>query len=747
MVEVSASMLAARWKLATLCCALVIAGPALAHGQTVTAMWDPSPPSDQVTGYEVCIGTASGACDIRLASVPASQTSYKFSPAGGVLHFVAVRAINVTGRGPYSTQARFSVPSFAQPQNQTLSLNSLLSPIALSVTDPDGSPLTFSHTGLPLGLSLNQATGQITGKPTAPGTYNVTVFVSDGLMTVSRSFVWTVGGATSDKAAPALSIASHSSGQTVTSPNVTISGTATDSGSGGSGIAAVRVNGQPASGGSASGNGTANWSRAITLTSATTTITVEAYDGAGNIQMRQFTLTLGGSSGTSSGGSSSVTSGPLRIAALTANRASPQAPGTPITFTALATGGRGPYSFKWWVFNGSTWTIVRDWTTSATYTWTPAQAGSGYRVGIWLRDATTTADTNAYNLSVPFPIAGAAAPASNQPPTVQSGSLRITGLASDRVSPQGIGRSITFTASATGGQGPYQYKWWLFDGATWVMVRNWSTASTYTWTPTTANANYRVGIWARDATTAADTNQHNLSVPFSITGGATPASSQPPPVPSAPLRITGLTSNRVSPQRMGASITFTASATGGQGPYQYKWWLFDGATWVMVRNWSTSSTYTWTPTAANANYRVGIWARDATTTADTNQHNLSVPFAISTDGGSSVPVSAVTSGSLAIAGLTPNRLSPQRSGTSITFTASATGGRGPYQYKWWLFDGETWRVVRDWSTATSHTWTPTSPGSGYRIGIWLRDATMTADTNRYNLSVPFQVTSGGSFGD
>ena len=80
---------------------------------------------------------------------------------------------------------------------------------------------------------MNSNTGRITGTPTTAGTYNVTIFVSDGLKTVSRSFVWTVtSGATADRTTPALTITSHASGSVVTTARQTISGTATDSGTG-----------------------------------------------------------------------------------------------------------------------------------------------------------------------------------------------------------------------------------------------------------------------------------------------------------------------------------------------------------------------------------------------------------------------------------------------------------------------------------------------------------------------------------
>ena len=57
-----------------------------------------------------------------------------------------------------------------------------MSPIRRSWPRPGGSPYTWSVTGgkLPAGLSLNSASGAISGKPTAPGTASFTVSVSDG---------------------------------------------------------------------------------------------------------------------------------------------------------------------------------------------------------------------------------------------------------------------------------------------------------------------------------------------------------------------------------------------------------------------------------------------------------------------------------------------------------------------------------------------------------------------------------------
>jgi hypothetical protein len=470
-------------------------------------MWDPSPPTDQVSSYEVCIGTSSLSCNIRVATVNASQTSYVFSPPSGQLVYVAVRGLNSKGRGSYSTEQRFSIPSLGALTNRSTSLLTAILPINLVVSDPDGSRLTFTHTGLPPGVALNSSTGQITGTPTSAGTYNVTIFVSDGLVSVSRSFLWTVTtGTTADRTAPGLTITSHASGLVVTSANQTISGTATDSGKGGSGITIVRVNGQAATGGAASGNNTANWSRTITLTSGSNTVTVEAVDGAGNIQMQQITLQLTSSGTSSTSGSVTTTSGPLALVSLASSRTSPQPVGTSISFTATATGGRSPYQYKWWLFNGTTWTVVRDWSSSATWAWTPTKPGSSYQVGVWVRDSTMTSDIATYYKIMPFAISGTS--------TTTSGPLRIIAVTSNLQSPQLAGTRVTFTASAAGGVAPYQYKWWVFDGTAWKIAREWGTSNTYTWTALPRGDSYFVGVWLRDSTTNADVGNIYSMVPF-----------------------------------------------------------------------------------------------------------------------------------------------------------------------------------------------------------------------------------------
>ena len=83
-------------------------------------------------------------------------------------------------------------PVFGTLANLTNAINTA-SNVTLTATDPDGDVLTFAASGLPAGLTLNSATGAITGNFSTVGTSTVTVTVSDprGGVT-SGNFTWTV---------------------------------------------------------------------------------------------------------------------------------------------------------------------------------------------------------------------------------------------------------------------------------------------------------------------------------------------------------------------------------------------------------------------------------------------------------------------------------------------------------------------------------------------------------------------------
>jgi hypothetical protein len=94
-------------------------------------------------------------------------------------------------------------PTLAAPGNQSSTAGQAVV-LQLQGADANGDPLTYAATGLPAGVQLTAGTGRIAGTPTSAGTSTVTVTVGDGVLSASRSFVWTVvaGNAAPTLAAP-----------------------------------------------------------------------------------------------------------------------------------------------------------------------------------------------------------------------------------------------------------------------------------------------------------------------------------------------------------------------------------------------------------------------------------------------------------------------------------------------------------------------------------------------------------------
>jgi subtilisin family serine protease len=380
-----------------------------------------------------------------------------------------------------------------------------------------------------------------------------------------------------------------------------------------------------------------------------------------------------------------------RGVSMSADKTAPQRPGTTITWTATASGGTAPYSYRWWVYDGQNWTSS-NWDTSNTWAWTPSTSAP-YQVFVWMRSANNSTDAYEAYSSASFAITA---------PAVAS----VT-LSADKASPQAPGTTVTWTAAASGGAAPYSYKFWIYDGQNWTPG-NWSASSTFAWTPS-ANGSYQVFVWAKSNGNGADTYEAYKSAAFTISAPA--------------VSSVTLSANKASPQAPGTTVTWTATATGGAAPYSYKWWVYDGQSWTPG-NWTSSNTFAWTP-AANGSYQVFVWAKSNGNGADTYEAYKSAAFTISAPAVSSVTLSA-------------NKVAPQAPGTTVTWTATATGGAAPLSYRWWVYDGQNWSSS-SWSNSNSYAWTPAA-SAPYQVFVWVKSNGNAADTYEAYKSAAFTIS-------
>jgi Glucodextranase, domain B/Beta-propeller repeat len=116
-----------------------------------------------------------------------------------------------------------------------------------------------------------------------PGPNNIYVSAADASeflweTNVTFNVIYQIG----DLNPPLLTIDAPRNNQTFTTSTITVSGSATDAGQGGNGVAQVTVNGVQATGGTATGSATATWNRTVNLLPGANVISVVAVDNSNN---------------------------------------------------------------------------------------------------------------------------------------------------------------------------------------------------------------------------------------------------------------------------------------------------------------------------------------------------------------------------------------------------------------------------------------------------------------------------------
>jgi hypothetical protein len=363
---------------------------------------------------------------------------------------------------------------------------------------------------------------------------------------------------------------------------------------------------------------------------------------------------------------------------LTSSVAFPVTAGASVTWSAAGSGGTSPHTYQFWLFDGSAWSMVRDWSASNTWTWMPAWPGS-YSVQVWMRNAGSSSSYDAF----------ASAAASITIPRA----LTITAVTPSAPS-VAAGTSVTWTAVALGGTAPYTFQFWVYDGAQWSLAQDWSSASTWSWTPPTPGT-YSFQVWTRNAGSGASYDTYRTFGPYTATR------------PSS-ITATSLRPSVVGPVPAGTPVTWTAVAAGGTAPYTYKFWVWDGSAWSIGRDWSSGNTWRWIP-PMTGHYSFQVWVRNASSVSNYDGWRASSTYAVGSPA------------SLAVMSLSADRTWPVPAGTPVKWTATAVGGTGPYTFRFFVYNGSTWTVGQEWSSADTWTWIPSAAGA-YLVQVWVRSA-------------------------
>lgn len=195
---------------------------AVADPDTGVAVYDSQPCCGLPAGWQVLGGTSAAspiiAATYALAGLPAARTYPSMYP---YLHSASLYDVTSgadgtctpaylctaepgydgpTGLGTPDGTGAFAlgpttgnIVTLLNPGTQVSAVSTMITPLQLQAIDTDSAQtLTYAATGLPAGLTLNPATGVISGTPTAPGVSHVTVTATDGTGAANTvSLTWT----------------------------------------------------------------------------------------------------------------------------------------------------------------------------------------------------------------------------------------------------------------------------------------------------------------------------------------------------------------------------------------------------------------------------------------------------------------------------------------------------------------------------------------------------------------------------
>jgi len=181
---------------------------------------------------------------------------------------------------------------------------------------------------------------------------------------------------------------------------------------------------------------------------------------------------------------------PVTVSTITSDVTFPSTVGTPVTWTATASGGSAPLEYQFVLINGSTggYTILNAFQAANTYIWTPTQTGY-YQMQVYVRSGSAGPWT-AWLGSPYFWVNPAGLP------------VTVYAITPDVTFPATVGTPVTWTATASGGSATLEYQFVVINGTTggYAILGPFSATNTYIWTPPQPGY-YQMQVYVRSGST------------------------------------------------------------------------------------------------------------------------------------------------------------------------------------------------------------------------------------------------------
>ena len=330
------------------------------------------------------------------------------------------------------------------------------------------------------------------------------------------------------------------------------------------------------------------------------------------------------------------------------------------------------------------------------------------------------------------------------PFTISVSLASIVSLASDTTTTPAAGTTITWTAAAHGGALRLEYQFIRYSPALarWEIVRNWSPDPVWVQTTTPVDQGENIVIvavksWGGDGLEATQEVHLGIGPPAESYVLAT----RPPneDLPHGQQVFFGPVSGSVA-----ASTTDGLQINAGRRlseAYIYTWMrapdggvpgvgLYENAEWryadraAGIPSLDLSST-TVSPCATRETRMFRIFELEYDAAGGVARVAADIED-VCADARSTIFVAVRINSTLPLFNmfpLTSNAPSTVGPGTSVTWTADASSGTGPVEYRFIRYSAQqdAWTIVRDWSLDPQFTWTPSTADYGsYSLQVWAR---------------------------
>ncbi|MBU5317834.1 starch-binding protein, partial [Clostridium bornimense] len=170
--------------------------------------------------------------------------------------------------------------------------------------------------------------------------------------------------------------------------------------------------------------------------------------------------------------------------------------GETIKLSANASGGNGTIQYKFVAKKGNNETIIKDYSTTKTVTWTPSVAGE-YELLVYAKDSEGNSDSATTSC------------------TVEESSEEVV-ITTDKASPQVTGTAIKITAKAKNINGAkYMFSIFSYEDG-WEIVQKYSTSNEYVWIPK-KSGKYKIEVAVMDSNGNEIENRINYNIAAKIT--------------------------------------------------------------------------------------------------------------------------------------------------------------------------------------------------------------------------------------